>query len=94
MCQTAFAISTSEYSTIISRELEVLNRQQVLTFTDSSVVGDNVGVECKACAMVLYPTDGGEDNVQIATRAVGVKVSSEQCETEDLKVLFLAYKLL
>jgi len=40
--------------------------------------------------MVLYPIDGGEDSVQIATRAVGVKVSSEQCETEDLKVSFLA----
>jgi len=50
-------VSTSEYSTIVSRELEVLNQQQVLIFTDASVVGDTVG--CRACSVVFYPTDGG-----------------------------------
>jgi len=77
-----YKVSMSEYTTIVSRKLEVLNQQHVLIFTDGSVVGGTIG--CGACSMVLFPTDGGEDNVHIATRAVGVKVSSEQCETEGI----------
>ena len=76
------AVSMSEYLTMISRELEILNEQQTLIFTDGSVVGCTVA--WGACAVVLFPTHGREDNVQTATMAVGVKVSSEHCDIEGI----------
>jgi len=70
---------------MISRELEILNEhveQQTLIFTDGSVVGCTVA--WGACSVVLFPTDGREDNVQTATMAVGVKVSSKHCDIEGI----------
>ena len=75
-------VSTNEYSTIVSMELEVLNQQQVLTLKMVLLLVILWGVELNS--VVLYPTDGGRDNGQIATRVVGVKVSSERCEIEGI----------
>ena len=76
-------VSMSEYNTRINCDLVALSRKQVCVFTDGSVYSGRIG--CGACsAAVLLPEKEEGDDFAIKTRAVGVKVSSEQCEIEGI----------
>ena len=76
-------VSMSEYNTRINREVVALSRKQVCAFTDGSVYSGRIG--CGACsAAVLLPENEEADDFAIKTRAVGVRVNSEQCEIEGI----------
>ena len=61
----------------------LLTYLRVCVFTDGSVYSGRIG--CGACsAAVLLPENEDGDDFAIKTRAVGVRVSSEQCEIDGM----------
>jgi len=76
----------SEYNIRINSELLALSRQQVCVFTDGSVYNGQIGcgVMHVLPSAVLLPGNKEGEDFAIKTRAVGVRVSSEQCEIEGI----------
>ena len=66
----------------IHRTIEKVRRESLTVFTDGSVINGPVG--CGACSAVLLPLENDMDDPVIKTKAVGMKVTSDRCETEGI----------
>jgi len=84
-----YKVSMSEYTTIVSRKLEVLNQQHVLIFTDGSVVGGTIG--CGACSWFCFLQM--EERIMFTLQLEQLELKSAVSSVK-LKVSFLAQKLL